>query len=364
MDSCTVQLPPPPGQTDSTDVRLICSDFNRLRWVLGALRVHPALAARVAAAGRHSCMLESLCLQRDPSLLPASGPIFVVLWDGLNSLIELWHLLPELQQRPELCYVYVGQLPDIHSDLPANSLPLFPLTQATGRSSTPATLTVPLRVLARTLARRWMRPALNLVQQGQSHRRLARGGLLVFCGVVRPSQMVLDDVFRGPVLPQLRQHMNTLDGLDWAQKPQHTQALIRQAYEHLQNAHAQRGAEWACLFTMLNILHRLGTLSALHGLTDKLYVNEFLVHRHFDPYDAQAYRGNLYLDFGSTRGTEQLYPRMLDLQDTGKRAVSLRLLAPGESVQHHLQHHSADHFLARCQQDAQTCLAQLRSLVR
>lgn len=378
MDSCTVTLSGAPA----VPVRLLFSDFNRLRWAIAALRVNPALRAAALRAGPTPCLVESLSLQRE-GLGLLSGPAFIVLWDGLNSLIELWQCHPGLRQRTDLRYLYVGQLPEVDAALPAGSMGLYPLGAGAGADAEVApvamhvqgtALSVPWPVRLRVATRRALRSWANRLRQPERHQRLREGGWLVFCGGVRPTQMTLDDLFRGGVLPTLRSDLQALVGLPWDTQADAAHSAVQQAFGHLQREAQDLAADvgatdtthqapaWACLYTALNQLHRIGTLMALQACTPRLFVNEFQVHPHLDPYDAQAYGGNVFLDFGSTRGTEVLYPRRIDMAETAKPVASLRLLAPGQSLAAWFALHDATAFAQCCQADAERALAALAAL--
>lgn len=386
MDSCTVTLSGAPA----VPVRLVFTDVNRLRWAIAALRVNADLRAvlrRAAQAGAAPILIESLALQREglgllPDVHAAGAPVaWIVLWDGLNSLIELWQCHPALRERSDLRYLHVGQLPEVDAALPAGSMGLYPLDAPLHAPLhaplDAAPVAVPWPVRARLACRRALRPWLNRLRQPERHQRLSAGGWLVFCGGVRPSQMTLDDLFRDGVLPALRQALQPLAGLPWDTQPEATRCALQQAFGHLRTVAlglvaappspplpaARTPAEWACLYTALNQLHRIGTLMALQASTPRLFVNEFQVHPHFDPYDAQAYGRNLFLDFGSTRGTEVLYPRRLDMAETRKPVASLRLLAPGESVAAWFCAHDWHAFWRRCDDDALAALTTLSALV-
>ena len=136
---------------------------------------------------------------------------------------------------------------------------------------------------------------------------------------------------------------------------------LQRAAQALQAApNATHAPEWACLFNVLNLLHRQHTLSLLAQRTERLRVIEFGQQPHFDPYDAAAYAGNAFLDFGSTVGTECLYPRRIDIERNGKAVVALRLLASGESVADWLQRQGAAGFARQSEADAERALAALR----
>lgn len=365
MESCRITLPEAPHQP----VHLAFSDFNRLRWALEALRVNPALRQRVLADAPEPRLTDSIALNSGMAL-PWPGPAtHVVLWDGLNSLIE-WQALPAANAAKAAPNVlYVGQLPEAEAAMPASAQPLYPRGDA-GLPQAGA-FPMPARVRVRAWARRTLRPWVQRLRQPEAHRALSEGGCLVFCGAVRHNRMLLDDSFRGAQLPTLRAELDDLIGLPWRTEPERAQARIRLAVTQLQRAaqalppapQATHAPEWACLFNVINLLHRQHTLSLLAERTERLRVIEFGQQPHFDPYDAAAYTGNAYLDFGSTVGTECLYPRRIDIERNGKAVVPLRLLAPGESVAAWLQHQGEAGFAQQAEADAARALAALAALL-
>jgi|GEM_PF-2156109 len=363
MDACRITLPEAPHQP----VHLAFSDFNRLRWALEALRANPALRQHVLADAPEPRLTDSIALNGGTRLPWSGSATHVVLWDGLNSLIE-WQTQGQTQGQATPTVLYVGQLPEAEAAMPAGAQPLYPRGDA-GLPPT-AAFPMPAPVRLRAWARRTLRPWVQRLRQPEAHRALSEGGCLVFCGAVRHNRMLLDDSFRGAHLPALRAELDDLIGLPWRTEPARAQARICQAITQLQCAaqalqpapSATHAAEWACLFNVLNLLHRQHTLSLLAQQTERLRVIEFGQQPHFDPYDAAAYEGNAFLDFGSTVGTECLYPRRIDIERNGKAVVALRLLAPGESVSGWLQHQGAAGFARQSEADAERALAALRAL--
>ncbi|TDP88549.1 hypothetical protein EV672_101701 [Aquabacterium commune] len=368
MDACRITLPEAPHQP----VHLAFSDFNRLRWALEALRVHPGLRQRLLADAPEPRLTDSIALNGG-ARLPWSGPAtHVVLWDGLNSLIEWQALQAANAAKAAPKVLYVGQLPEAEAAMPAGAQPLYPRGDAGLPQA--AAFPMPANVRWRAWARRTLRPCVQRLRQPAAHRALSEGGCLVFCGAVRHNRMLLDDSFRGARLPALRAELDDLIGLPWRTEPARAQARIRQAVTQLQRAaqalqavqavqavpNATHAPEWACLFNVLNLLHRQHTLSLLAQRTERLRVIEFGQQPHFDPYDAAAYAGNAFLDFGSTVGTECLYPRRIDIERNGKAVVALRLLASGESVADWLQRQGAAGFARQSEADAERALAALR----
>lgn len=365
MESCRITLPEAPHQP----VHLAFSDFNRLRWTLEALRVHAALRQALADAPEPR-LTDSVSLHDQAAFPWAGAPTHVVLWDGLNSLIE-WQALSNASQAgmPQPTLLYVGQLPEAEAAMPPGAMPLYPRT-ATGLPAVD-TMPLPARVRWRAWARRTLRPWVQRLRQPDAHQLLSEGGRLVFCGAVRHNRMLLDDSFRGARLPALRAELEDLIGLPWRTEPERAQARTRLAVTQLQRVaqalqpapKATHAPEWACLFNVLNLLHRQHTLSLLAQRTERLCVIEFGQQAHFDPYDAAAYAGNAYLDFGSTVGTECLYPRRIDIERNGKAVVPLRLLAPGESVAAWLAHQGEAGFVRQAEADAARALAALDALL-
>ncbi len=369
MQSCRITLPEAPQQP----VHLAFSDFNRLRWALEALRAHPALRQALLASSPLPRLTDSAALQTGASFPWQGAATHVVLWDGLNSLIELRTRCPGLWAEgvPEPVWLFVGQLPEAEAALPAHAQPLYPR----GDVGLPVrdAMALPARVRLLAWARRTLRPWVQRMRQPVPHRQLAEGGNLVFCGAVRHNRMLLDDSFRGARLPALRAALEDLIDLPWRTEPQPAQARIRLAVAQLQKAaqaldpahqamNAANAPEWACLFNVLNLLHRQHTLSLLAQATQHLHVIEFGQQPHFDPYDAAAYAGNAFLDFGSTVGTERLYPRRIDIERNGKTVVPLRLLAPGESVGAWLSTQGEAGFVRQSEADAERALAVLAGM--
>ena len=367
MDACRITLPEAPHQP----VHLAFSDFNRLRWALEALRANPALRQRLLADAPEPRLTDSIALNSGMALPWAGQATHVVLWDGLNSLIE-WQARQAAHSAKTAAIVptvlYVGQLPEAEAAMPASAQPLYPRGDA-GLPQVDAFL-LPTPVRLRAWARRTLRPWVQRLRQPEAHRTLSEGGCLVFCGAVRHNRMLLDDSFRGAQLPALRAELDDLIGLSWRTEPARAQARIREAVAQLQRAaqalqpapSATHAPEWACLFNVLNLLYRQHTLSLLAERTERLRVIEFGQQPHFDPYDAAAYAGNVFLDFGSTVGTECLYPRRIDIERNGKPVLALRLLAPGESVAGWLQHQGAAGFARQSEADAERALAALRQV--
>lgn len=369
MQSCAISLPEAPR----LKVPLVFSDFNRLRWAVEALQVHPELRRHLlatvpaSAPGSAPVLTDSVVMQSGAGLPEGRQPTHVVLWDGLNSLIE-WRQRRPLPNAAEPRMVFVGQLPEAEAALPEGAWPLYPR----GGSGAPLPAAggpqLPWRPRWQAWVRRQVRPWQQRLRQPEVHRQLAEGGRLVFCGAVRHNRMLLDDSFRGARLAALRAGLDDLLDLPWDTEPQRAQARIVQAVGQLQRSaqdlrpwpEAADAAEWAGLFNVLNLLHRQQVLSLLTQRTERLTVIEFGRQAHFDAYDAAAYRGNVYLDFGSTCGSEWLYPRRLDIERSGKQALAMRLLQPGQTLGDWLARQGPEGFVRQTEADAQRALSTAR----
>lgn len=362
MPSCTLYFDEAPERP----VRLVFSDFNRLRWAVDALRVHQSLRHSLLVSAENLLLMDSVILHEAEGQ-HARQPTHVVLWDGLNSLIELRQRRNDLHPSAEPQMLFVGQFPEAEACMPVGAWPLYPrgVNESWTWPERAAGVRVPKGVSLHAWSRRQLRPFVQSIRQREVHRRMAAGGYLVFCGAVRHNSMLLSDSFRGAhaLLATLRTELEDLSDLPWDTEPQRAQARIARAVAQLQ--HSARGlcvlpapmpvehaAAWAGLFNVLNLLHRQFVLSLLNQRTDQLTVIEFGRQRHFDPYDAAAYRDNLFLDFGSTCGSELLYPRRLDIARNGKQLVSLRLLKPEQTLAAWFREQGAEGFLRQANADA------------
>jgi hypothetical protein len=332
---------------------LCLTDFNRLRWTIAALRLRGAegIAAASASSPARAVFDSTVLQQQAPAAVPDGA--WIVLWDGLNSVVELHERAPALRDRPDLRYFYVGYFEDLRTAFPAGSLPLLPVRLPVGGLPASA-VRAPLWVSMLAAFRAAVRPLKNARLAPALHRGLQQGGQLVFCGLVRPGAVVLDGFLRGSELPGLREALSPLDGLDW--RGADVKPVLHAAYGALRSARPRTAADLAALYSVASVMHRLGTLAALQGLGAPLFVNEYGMQAHFDPYDARAYERNLFIDFGSTRGGDDLYPRTLDLLAQRKHFTAVRWLQPGERLAEQLARIDADGFLALCEAHARQLL--------
>jgi hypothetical protein len=342
-------------------VRLRLSDFNRLRWTVAALQLNPGLAQRLVTLGPAPAVLDSTGLLDTSTPLPppTAG---IVLWDGLNSLAELQQARPALRERADLRYLYVGSFDDVKGGFPAGSEPLFPRQPPPGQPA--AAVRAPAWVGALAAVRARARPLRNARRSPAAHAQLRAGGCLVFCGLVRPSAAVLDGFFRGADLQPLRQALQPLAGLDWPADAARTRGLVAGAYAAATTVQATSALDHAALYSVLNVLHRIATLGRVQTLGAPLMVNEYGVHPFLDPYDAHAYHRNLFIDFGSTRGSDLLYPRTVDLLLQRKASRNLRFLQTGMRLGKFLAATDATAFLALCDAHAEQLVQALPEALR
>lgn len=353
MKSCTVRVSPGGGV-----LKVVLSDFNRLRWTVAALRSNAALVRAFAMTGRPTTLTDSVALHRPhpPSLESGAG---VILWDGLNSLLEFWHDRPDLRSRTDLQYFHVGCFDELAQAYPNGSQSLFAgcLSPEPSRSAD-----IPwwfdVLAKARAQARVWQ----NLREAPDGHRQLRRGGHLVFCGLVRPTEAVLTGMLRGSSLGRLLPALLTLTQLDWRTSPDAVIGTLGPMYETLRQIDASNPADAAAIYALINVFQRLVTLSQLTQQTPSLLVNEFGQGAYLDPYNAVGYRRNLFLDFGSTRGPDLIYPRVVDLTLTRKPMFNIRYLAAGESLANRLRLTTADDFVRECMAHADQAQRQLVEL--
>jgi len=287
----------------------------------------------------------------------------VILWDGLNSLIELWQAKPLLKNRHDLVYLHVGHFMDVADAFPANSMSLFSHStneQLLGGSE--SSLRVPAWIDMASKAREYLRPLRNRQCAPAKHRVLQRGGQIVFCGLICPDRSVIDTFFRGMTSSGLRQSLAPLEGLQWQGRLAAVRKAVVRIYGQIQQEKVISAAHSACLYSVLNVIHRIGTLVQIDAATPNLFVNEYGREGHFDPYCARAYANNLYLDFGSTRGPDMVYPRSVDILSNQKPCKSFRLIHSDHSLQDYLASSSEEDFWNACAEHASESLAGLKAI--
>ena len=337
------------GYCSKSVTYLQLTDFNRLRWSVAAMRSNQALQDSLCSTqtGESYLVDSTSLLNADANHL--SQISHVILWDGLNSLIELWQASPSLKHRHDLVYLQVGHFADVADAFPANTMPLF--SSATSEqllNGNKSSLHVPAWVDILIKARQYLRPFKNRQSAPTKHSLLQQGGKIVFCGVICPNRSVLDSFFRGTTTSSLRQCLEPLERLQWRGNLDVVREIVLKIYTQVQQEKAASAADWACLYSVLNVIHRIGTLAQVDAATLKLFVNEYGRTGHFDPYCARAYGHNLFLDFGSTRGPDVVYPRLVDILLNKKPYKSFRFLGPGHRLQSYLNFNSKEDFWNTC----------------
>jgi hypothetical protein len=338
----------------SCHVQLHVSDFNRLRWVVYAIESNEELRQQLLQQERVS-IYESTCLAGEgvqPEL-----QAYVILWDGLNSQIELMRSRAELQHRADLKYLYVGSFSEIAGDLPAQSRPLFPRRDALVST----TASVPLQFRAKRLAKTAARPLKNAVYDFARHTALARGKNVVFCGLVRPTPAVISKLLTNQKLQSLRKPVSLLGTMHWNDSPGRISEQVQTIYNACQNLQASSAEEFGAIYSLLNICSRMAVISQLHAAGCQMFISEYGFQKNFDAYDTFAYGNNTFLDFGSSRGACYWYPRTMDMRATGKEFVALRMIQEDQSLAAYLAAHCENDYLAQLNADATTVLNGLRT---
>jgi hypothetical protein len=316
------------------------SDFNRLRWTFYALKTNAAL--RGALLERQSGQIfDSTYLFPSQPDLPINASI--VLWDGFNSYLELLRKRPELGDRSDLTYACVGSFAEIETALPERSLRLF----ADSDLYSVHTLKAPLAFQAALKLKTTFRAFKNLASANSRHRKLSRGGNLVFCGLIRPTKQVVANILTNQKLLALRKEFEELGEFGWTDGTENIQKHIRMIYRHCQNIEPSSAEDYSGIYAVLNLCTRVYAISALNASECEVFTNEYGFHSNFDPYDVYAYDENIFLDFGSSRGACYWYPRTMDMQETGKRFVPFRLIGEHQALASYLDTQSAEDYVSQ-----------------
>jgi hypothetical protein len=170
--------------------------------------------------------------------------------------------------------------------------------------------------------------------------------------LVTPSIDVLNNFLRGTQLTSLAPVLEQLCYFDWQNNYDEIKFAVIKVLEKVLLPKFSNPADLSCIYSIFNICHRLLVLSYLHSKNCDLFISEYGWHKHIDPYDAYAYQQNLYVDFGSSRGPDERYPRTIDMINTNKKFVSLRFLHESESMVDFLETTSAESFVNLCESGA------------
>lgn len=345
--------------------RIELTDFNRLRWAVAAIRSNQKLYDSLSSMETDQPhLVDSTCLL-NVDAADLSERSHVILWDGLNSLIELWQAKPLLKYRHDLVYLHVGHFMDVADAFPVNSMSLFSReTNEHLLSGGESSLHVPAWIDIASKAREYLRPLRNRQLAPVKHKLLQRGGKIAFCGLICPDRFVLDGFFRGTTSSGLRQSLVPLDGLQWQGRIAAVRDTVARVYARIQQEKVTSAAHSACLYSVLNVIHRIGTLVQIDAATPNLFVNEYGRESHFDPYCARDYANNMFLDFGSTRGPDIVYPRSVDIVLNQKPYKSFRLFNSDHGLQNYLAFNSAEDFWDTCEKHAYESLTSLAAICR
>jgi hypothetical protein len=338
------------------------TSHNSLRWVIQAIDSNAQFANSLVQHGADGPVMltDSIYLLTHgdaAAQLPMHAHI--VFWDGLNSYVELLARQPALALRTDLRFYVVGWLRGVALDPGVQIEPLYAPAMTEKAKAWkrmgglgPAYY-APYWYRAHTSLLTHARYFKNRMADRHKHQTLVRGGKIVFCGLVTPTAPNVDAFFMGVELPALRQACQGLTTLTYTSGAQAIDSVVGPILAAIRSAGVAEASELACVYSILNVLHRIKTLSLLQAMDADLFVNETRNTLRFDPYDCFRYRKNLYLDFGSTRGPDAIYPRTLDLHMTGKRFVSVRLLGERQTIRDYLDTLTLQAFSAACQAHAQ-----------
>lgn len=337
------------GLGDTASCVLRMADFNRLRWVLDAIKVNAELRSSLVEASE-SKVLDSVSLISG-GVTPAASDR-VVLWDGFNSYRELLGHRPDLSERDDIHYLYVGSFAEVIDAMPTSARPLFPRRGAIKEG----TCKVPFKFRAARHFKTGLRALRNQVSYGDQHRRISQDGKVVFCGLLRPNPSILTSILTGTNLEAGLAVIGDLALVDWQTSVEQTQSTVAAIYEDCQRRNSGSADDLCAAYSILNICQRILVVHHLMEMGSKLFINEFGRQPHFDPYDSFSYSNNTFLDFGSSRGACLWYPRTMDMRSTGKRFFELRFMMEDESLGSYFADTSAALFLQTCKEQAERVL--------
>lgn len=350
-------------QSSKLNIAIQTTDHNLLRWTVMAIDMNDNLAnsLKLFSTDARVYLTDSIYLERhNPDITQVPLNTHIVLWDGINSYFELMDKQAALVSRPDLKFYVVGWLKGVTVADIRSIQPLYPNTLPDSAKawgdvfSFHRNFCVPYWYRVLTTGLTFTRYFNNWLTNPQKHRQLSRGGKVVFCGLVTPSEHNLKAFFIGVDLPKLQAVCSTLLALEYTSPVCVVNQSVCKVIEAIKAEHFEVASEFACIYSILNLLHRIKTLSILYQLNSALFVNEVRNNRRIDPYDSFFYRNNLYLDFGSTRGSDAIYPRTLDIVMKSKSYIALRFLTDKSNIEQYIHALSCDIFFAACETDAKS----------
>lgn len=350
-------------RTKSMSVDMQMNNHNLLRWTAMAIDTNESLAKSLMESSVNTSVLltDSFYLVTHAEAMQNIPPdAHIVLWDGINSYIELLQLQDEIAERHDLKFFVVGWLAGNMLEQLISIVPLYPENPPVYASAWgnfcqfKHQFHVPYQYRALATLLSFSRYFKNWLADAKRHAELNKGGKIVFCGMVTPTEHQINGFFRGVNAPALYAESLALTKLNYFGDVDTIDAVVNNVIEAFKNTHLKSATDFACAYSVLNLLHRIKTLSLLNAKSDALFINETKSNRWIDPYDSFFYHNNLYLDFGSTRGPDAIYPRTLDMVMKNKHFVSMRYLAENKTIDAYIEQLSVAGFLRQCECDAET----------
>jgi len=339
-------------------------DYNRMRWTLTALRTNLDLLHRVTlkAANGRVILIDSPSAIARPRLLDTH--VFVILWDGLHSYFAFVRALPHSVSPRSFDYVIVGSIHDLVTAYPTPPIPLFSKVLKTKleKDNKPALSLSDTHRQAWLFCRTRLRRLRNSVYDRHRHLQLCGDPFIVFCGVIRPPRAVLKDLMSGVEDEQVLDRFSSLSSCSLTAPSHATKDLATELFTVLRGYVTRDPERIACAYAFANLLHRVLTITCIAEGTSRLFLSEFGRDKHIDPYDTLHYHQHLYLDFGSTRGPDVIYPRTIDLIQNQKRYLQLRLIDTETSFLMFLSATSGSEFVEICRHHAALALGEYSDL--
>ena len=326
---------------------------NSLRWAVLAIDTNKNLAQSLVKYSSQGLVFLTdsfRLINQESHILDLPKHTHIILWDGINSYLELVKHYPDTALREDFHYFVVGSINGCFVDKKVNIQPLYS-SEVLEESKTwnkllkvNQSFNASYHYRALTTFLTFTRYFKNWVADSERHKELSRGGKIVFCGLLTPSQHQLDSFFIGTNLPNLFQACCKLLQISYLDGNQTIDKVLHEIINTIKQEKVSEVSDLACIYSVLNILHRIKTIAFLHTNNADLFINETRSGARIDPYDSFFYKKNLYLDFGSTRGPDAIYPRTLDMIMTDKQFISLRYLPNNQTLPFYLESLSVESF--------------------
>jgi len=344
----------------SMSVDIKTTDHNSLRWTALAIDLNYKLSRSLIENSLENTVLltDSIyLLKKCIPVLSLPKHTHILLWDGINSYIELLNKQADILERKDLKFFVVGWIDKLMTNN-INISPLYPPNITADSRSWNQVLVfnhkfyVPFWYRLLTSCLTYSRYYKNSYGQLQKHMELRKGERIVFCGLVTPSNHSLNAFFIGVDIPEFQEICLKLTLTSYLDDSESIDNIVEEIIKLLNSEKFLTISHFACVYSVLNLLHRIKTLSILRKMSNALFINEPKNSRRFDPYDSFFYQNNLYLDFGSTRGPDAVYPRTIDMFMTGKKFVSLRFLSEDLTLKEYIENITPKEFLELCENQA------------